>query len=155
MLPLVEGMPVMLTDHVDRNPEKNLLRGRIGWIRSWELGDNEKSRNDSSRRSLTKLPKAVYVKFMVEKEGKLVDPEWKVGSLERGVYPIVPQRSEWFLDKGRAHPMLSVTRWQLPLAPGFAITTHASQGQTLEAAIVDMQIGKEHRPFRVMSRSPE
>ena len=71
-------MPVMLTDHVDRNPEKNLLRGRIGWIRSWELGDNEKSRNDGSRRSLTKLPKAVYVKFMVEKEGKLVDPEWQV-----------------------------------------------------------------------------
>ena len=59
MLPLVEGMPVMLTDHVDRNPEKNLLRGRIGWIRSWELGDNETSRNDSSRRSLTKLPKVI------------------------------------------------------------------------------------------------
>ena len=31
MLPLVEGMPVMLTDRVDRNPEKkNLLRGRVG-----------------------------------------------------------------------------------------------------------------------------
>ena len=30
MLPLIEGMPVMLTDHVDRNPDKMLLRGRIG-----------------------------------------------------------------------------------------------------------------------------
>ena len=29
MLPLIKGMPVMLTDHVDRNPEKMLLRGRI------------------------------------------------------------------------------------------------------------------------------
>ena len=69
-----------------------MLRGRVGWIRSWEFRDSETSRNDGTRRSLTKLPKAVYVKFMVEKEGKLVDPEWKVGSLERGVYPMVPQR---------------------------------------------------------------
>jgi hypothetical protein len=30
MLPLVKGLPVSLTDHIDRNPEKNLLRGRIG-----------------------------------------------------------------------------------------------------------------------------
>ena len=51
------------------------------------MGDNETSRNDGSRRTLTKLPKAIYVKFMVEKEGKLVDPEWKVGSHEHGVYP--------------------------------------------------------------------
>ena len=32
MLPLAKGMPVALTDHVDRNPQKNLLRGRIGYI---------------------------------------------------------------------------------------------------------------------------
>jgi hypothetical protein len=30
MLPLVKGLPVSLTDHIDRNPEKNFLRGRIG-----------------------------------------------------------------------------------------------------------------------------
>jgi hypothetical protein len=30
MLPLVTGLLVSLTDRVDRNPEKNLLHGRIG-----------------------------------------------------------------------------------------------------------------------------
>jgi len=29
MLPLIHGMRVALTDHIDRNPEKQLLRGRI------------------------------------------------------------------------------------------------------------------------------
>ena len=33
-LPLVEGLPVMLTEHYDRNPEKILLKGRIGTVKS-------------------------------------------------------------------------------------------------------------------------
>ena len=32
MLPLMHGMPVALTDHIDRNPEKQLLRGEIGFV---------------------------------------------------------------------------------------------------------------------------
>jgi len=36
-LPLVPGMPVALTDHIDRSPEKQLLRGRVGYIHSWVL----------------------------------------------------------------------------------------------------------------------
>ena len=39
--------------------------------------------------------------------------------------------------------MLDVKRKQLPLAPAFAITAHASQGQTLsKGAIVDLQLGR-------------
>jgi hypothetical protein len=34
VLPFVEGLPVSLADHIDRNPEKNLLRGRLN-----RLGD--------------------------------------------------------------------------------------------------------------------
>ena len=43
LLPLAVGLPVALTDHLDRNPEKNLLRGRIGYIDSWVLADSEDS----------------------------------------------------------------------------------------------------------------
>jgi len=96
---------------------------------------------------LQKMPKAVYVQFYDEVKGKLVIPCWKVGGLDAGVYPVVPVHAEWFLDKGRAHPMLGVKRYQLPLSPAFAITAHASQGQTLKAAIVDMQIGKGTSPI--------
>ena len=35
VLLLVHGMPVALTDHIDRNPQKQLLRGKIGHIHSW------------------------------------------------------------------------------------------------------------------------
>ena len=48
-----------------------------------------------------------------------------------------PTRSQWFLDAGRAAPKLAVSRRQFQLAPGFAITAHAAQGQNLLAAIAD------------------
>ena len=41
MLPLVLGMPMALTDHIDRNPDKQLLRGNIGILHSWVLEDGE------------------------------------------------------------------------------------------------------------------
>ena len=59
---------------------------------------------------------------------------------EVGVYPVRSITREWFLDQSRKHPVLKVKRHQLPLAPGFAMTAHSSQGATLEAAIVDLQI---------------
>ena len=61
--------------------------------------------------------------------------------------PSRPKRGAWHLDKGRRHPVLKVTRLQLPLAPAFSLTAHAAQGQTLPAAIVDMQIGRGTSPI--------
>ena len=59
MLPLIEGMPVMLTDHVDRSPDKMLLRGRIGYIQSWELAEDGKNVEHGPRRILQKLPQTL------------------------------------------------------------------------------------------------
>ena len=36
---------------------------------------------------------------------------------------------------------------QLPLAPAYSITAHGSQGQTLRAAIIDLQIGRGVSPL--------
>ena len=41
MLPLFVGLLVTLTDHLDRNPAKNLLRGRKGRVVAWELDERE------------------------------------------------------------------------------------------------------------------
>ena len=61
---------------------------------------------------------------------------------EPGLYPIVPVKRDWYLDKGRLHPMLKMTRRQLPLMPAFAMTAHAAQGQTFSnGAIVDLRLG--------------
>jgi hypothetical protein len=135
MLPLVHGMPMSLTDHIDRNPKKQLLRGKIGYLHSWVVQSSDCSEFSEGVRILEKLPKVVFMKYD--------DAEWTLPGLsEKGLYPIVPKKAVWFLDKGRKNPQLRISRQQAPLAPAFAITAHASQGQTLRAAIVDLQIGK-------------
>ena len=102
---------------------------------SWILDDDEKSSLQDHDRVLTKLPKAVIVHFPGE--------EWHIKGMEKpGLYPMRPSRQQWFLDKNRKKPVLSVHRRQLPLAPAFAMTAHAAQGQTLPAAIVDLQLGR-------------
>ncbi|CAE7259812.1 pfh1 [Symbiodinium natans] len=116
MLPLAVGMPVALTQHVDRS-EKALLKGRVAHVHSWDWPENDQQ----------------YVKFK--------DADWTLdGSTEKGLYPIEPVKRTWKLDKGRKNPVLAVSRTQLPLVPAFAITAHSSQGKTLSAVLLDFNI---------------
>ena len=66
MLPLVRGMPVALTDHIDRSREKNLLRGRRGYIHSWVLESDEAKKSEfvQDRRVLQKFPKVVFLSLI-------------------------------------------------------------------------------------------
>ena len=43
MLPLIQGMPVVLTDHLDRSRDKNLLRGTRGRLRSLMVSQDDAS----------------------------------------------------------------------------------------------------------------
>ena len=64
------------------------------------------------------------------------------GLTVKGLYPITPSTGMCFLDKGRPHPMLNISRRQLPLTPAFAMTSHAAQGQTCsKGAVADLKIG--------------
>ena len=74
-LPLAEGLPVMLTDHYDRNPAKQLLKGRIGYMKSWVLDDKEDSEYEGNVRYLRYPPKAVLVEVTewVVENGKKVE----------------------------------------------------------------------------------
>jgi len=147
VLPLAVGLPVMLTDHYDRNPEKQLLKGRIGEVKSWITDDREDSEFEGSNRYLKYPPKVVLVQFFdwVRDGDKLVRKpcKWQLeGMSEPGVYPIKAWARSWFLDQRRDNPVLQVRRLQVPLAPAYSITAHGSQGQTLAAAIIDLQIGR-------------
>eukprot|EP00973_Karenia_brevis_P015746 2155788-Karenia_brevis.AAC.1 len=66
-------MPVALTDHLDRNPEQNLLRCKIGYVESWILDDREDSMFDVQKRILRYPPTAVLVQFT---EQVLKNDEW-------------------------------------------------------------------------------
>ena len=61
---------------------------------------------------------------------------------EPSVYPIVPMKKDWYLDKGGLHPVLQIKRQQFQITPAIAMTAHAAQGQTFsKGAIVDLNIG--------------
>ena len=140
ILPLMKGMPVAMTDHIDRSSDKRILRGTIGKVHSWVLAEDEQSTFENGKRILQSLPRVIFVKFK-DKDGKELN--WTLeGMSEPGLFPIVPVKRNWYLDKGRLHPVLRHTRTQLPLMPAFAMTAHAAQGQTFsDGAIVDLRLG--------------
>ncbi len=112
MVPLIEGLPVALTDHLDRSPDKQLLRGKIGRIHSWKVANTEDSVWEEDVRILHELPAVVYVKFE--------NCKWHLeGTPEPGIYPIECVSRTWYLDKGRKYPQLAIKRRQMPLAVGF------------------------------------
>ena len=63
MFLLIKGMPVVLTDHIDRNPGKTLLRCSLGCIHSWVLREGDASAYEGDSRVLQMLPAVVMVKF--------------------------------------------------------------------------------------------
>ena len=140
VLPLMKGMPVAMSDHIDRSEDKRLLRGRVGWVHSWVLADDERSVFENGKQVLKKLPKVVYVEFF-EKDGSRCS--WKIDGMKQcGVYPIIKTTREWYLDKGTKHPQLQIKRRQIPLTPAFGMTSHSAQGQTFsKGAAVDLCIG--------------
>ena len=85
-LPLAIGMPVALTQHMDRSPDKMLLKGTVCRVHSWDWPDND--------RLAHRLPRCVYVKF----EGATWQLDWID---ETGVYPIRPWKEDWLLDGKR------------------------------------------------------
>ena len=61
--PLIHKMPVPLTDRIDTNPAKRLLRGRVGFVHLWVLSETEVSAMEDGVQRLTKVPAVVFVNF--------------------------------------------------------------------------------------------
>ena len=142
VLPLCIGMPVVATDHLDR--DRGILRGCPGTVVGWKWAEAQHGGTDNKGHIWNNLPVCIFVRFETK-------TSWRVDGLsEDNTFPVTPQRKPWFLDKGRGRPVLRVTRRQLPLAPGFAATPHAAQGQTYRQGVfVDMQIGDDGDPLTV------
>ena len=117
MFPLIVNLPVALTDHINRSPDKQLLRGKIGRIHSWKVSVTDASVWEDDVRILQELPEVVYVRF-----DKCT---WHIeGAPEAGIYPITKIKRNWFLDKGRQYPQLAIQRQQIPLALWFLTNTY-------------------------------
>ena len=133
-LPLAVGMPVVLTDHLDRS-EKQLLRGRRATIHSWVVDDEEMGVDDVAEVTLRKMPRQIVLDFHTD--------AWTLKGMEKaGLYPIVARQRTWHLDAYRKRPVLGVRRKQFMITPGLASTAHAAQGRTLDAVIADLEEGR-------------
>ena len=130
----------MLVDHLVRNPEKQLLRGKVGRIHSWIYGEGEEQESSNEER-------------IILEHVPLCDIP---GALGPGIYPIFQTERTWKLDGYRGKKaVLAIKRKQIPLAPALACTAHSAQGQTLEAVIADLVVGRGSVVSQVTLRSRE
>ena len=135
MLPLAIGMPMMLVDHLGRSPEKQLLRGRVGRIAEIVVAGEDYVRSDDAERQLHRVPTMVVLDFGTT--------EWEVKGMKHPGWCQIFQTSRtWFIDSYKKKPVLAVKRWQIPLAPAFACTAHAAQGESEDAVIADLEVGR-------------
>ncbi|KAE8250383.1 hypothetical protein A4X13_0g4771 [Tilletia indica] len=119
-LPLYVGMPV-----VYRGPNKcvqmGITNGAFGTVVDWEL--------TTDRFGYT-IPVGVIVQF---------DPNatWRLSNLDPGCLPIYPTVSTFkFYPHPNRREVHRISRRQLPLQPGFAMTVHSAQGVTATGGIV-------------------
>ena len=132
VLPICLGLPIRATEHLDRG--RGILKGCKGKVVGWSTAAATEIWNT--------LPAVIYIQF--ETAGR-----WHIEGMPHGnVYPVSPMRKPWFLDRNRNTPQLRVSRLQFPLAPGFAVTAHIAQGQTLQEGVVaDFNISDTGNPF--------
>ena len=125
LLPLIKGLPVRLTDHIDRN--LGLYKQTKCTIHGWTLNINENTEKNEIERVLKFQPDMIYLKF--EKA------TWQIHKdLEQGVYPMKVTGKAWTISEGTK---IKAKRMGFHIVPDFGQTAHSVQGASLAAVIVD------------------
>ena len=136
--PLVVGMPVQLTDNVDRL--RQLYRKRKGVIWGCTLAPGCIPQEIEGEFILNALPIVIYIHFE--------EAKWRIGSLPPGVYPLKRRTRTLKVNK---HTGIEARRTGFCMLPDFGSTAHMIQEATLEAAFVDLQ----HWSPQERSRKPD
>jgi len=134
MVPLVQGMPMALADHLDRSAKMQFLRGKVKYVHSWILSDAGSSVWGATDRILRQAPMVEFLEFP--------GADWHLdGCPEAGVYLVSPCWRQWLPDQNWKVLRFGVRRFQLARSPAFAVTAPSAQGCTLPEAIVDLNAG--------------
>ena len=126
ILPLAVGMPIRLTENVDR--DRQMYRGRRGTIHGWTMRADCVPEEVGGEYLLPSLPLVIYI-YM---EGAT----WQIGKLPVGVYPLRQKARTWKVNK---YTGIEAKRTGFWIIPDFCSTAHMIQGATLAAAFVDAQ----------------
>ena len=148
LLPLVPGMPVILTQNIAI--ELGLMNGMNGIFRQLVYEEDSESTDITSERfpsSARYIGKPLYA--LVEIVRSKIPCNFD--KLQSNLVPIPVMDQTFriniadFLPKDKKpksdrNTILSIKRRALPLVPAYSITTHKSQGQTLNTVVIDLKL---------------
>ena len=152
LLPFVPGMPVMLTQNIAI--ELGLINGMNGIFRQLVYEEDSVSTSVLSEtfpNNTRYIHKPLYALIEIIRS-KL---ECNLEQLQPNLVPIPLMEQTFRIDIGDILPkdkrpksnqnaVLSIKRRALPLVPAYSITTHKSQGQTLNNVVIDLKLPNEN-----------
>ena len=57
----------------------------------------------------------------------------------RDNFPVLPDTTELRFEHSGSHKQYTIQRKQVPIEPGFTVTVHKVQGQTMKRVVVDLE----------------
>ena len=150
-LPFVPGMPVILTQNIAI--ELGLINGLNGIFRQLVYQADSLSTNTLSEifpsntqyihrpsYALIEIAKSKIECNLEELQQKLVPIPLMEQTFRVDIADMLPKDKK---PNSNGKAILSVKRRALPLVPAYCITTHKSQGQTLDKVVVDLKLPNE------------
>jgi hypothetical protein len=135
LLYLVPGMPLIIKHNLMQ--KHRICNGVRATLERVIVDPNDTPELDAANPSVVRFS-GLPLYMLVRVEDPTFDP---LPGLPPGVIPISPITKKFYYKQQlRGHKTVSmvIERRQLPLIPGWAITTHVAQGQTLDRIIVDL-----------------
>ncbi len=151
LLPLIPGMPVILTQNIAI--ELGLINGTNGIFRQlvyqgdsvstdvlWQAFPNNTQYVRQPLYALIEIPKSKIECDLEELPTKLVPIPLVEQTFRVDITDILPKDKK---SESNHKTVLSIKRRALPLVPAYCITTHKSQGQTLDKVVIDLKLPNE------------
>ena len=135
-IPLIIGMPVSINQNFD--VPAGVVNGSYGMLRMIRYFADEDGRR--------------YLKSCVV---EITDSNAiSLPHLPAHHFPILPDTTELKFEYGASHKRCTIKRKQVLVEPGFAITAHKAQGQTMKRVIVDLAgCIRTEQPYMMVSRA--
>jgi hypothetical protein len=135
-IPLVVGMPVAINQNFD--VAAGVVNGSQGILRKIRYFEDNEGRR--------------YLKSCVVEIDNADDVD--MPHLPKRHFPVLPDTTELKFEHGGSHKRCTIRRKQVPVEPGFAMTVHKAQGQSMRSVIIDLTgcVGTEP-PYVMASRA--
>ncbi|KAJ3522430.1 hypothetical protein NMY22_g11894 [Coprinellus aureogranulatus] len=137
-IPLVVGMPVMLTQNLD--VERGIVNGTIGTLKHL-------------RYTIDELGERHLRSCIIESDAIVAANTENLEHCQENEFAVYEESISIALKHRNSKAKYTVNRRQVPIVPAYAVTVHKAQGKTLDTAIVDLARCKgTESPYVMLSR---